>query len=91
VIIRIQGEGQFRVADSELEEINRLDAVLERALAGGDDGFPEALAALLAEVRTAGTEVADDELIESDVILPAADASAEELRGMLGDDGLVPG
>lgn len=91
MIIRIQGEGQYRLADAELEEINRLDAVLEAALAAGDDGVAEALAALLAEVRTAGAELADDELVESDVILPASDATADELRQMLGDDGLVPG
>jgi hypothetical protein len=91
MIIRIQGEGQYRLADSELDEINRLDAALETALKSQDEGFTEALAALLAEVRTAGVEMADDELVASDVILPAADATAEEVHAMLGDDGLVPG
>jgi hypothetical protein len=91
MIIRIQGEGQYRVADAELEQINRLDAVLEQALKSGSEGVSAALGALLDEVRTAGTELAADELVESDVILPASDATAAELHEMLGDDGLVPG
>jgi hypothetical protein len=91
VIIRILGEGQFQVPDSELDEINRLDAALEVALRTPDPDVQPALDALLAHVRAVGTRPAEHELLESDVVLPFADASEDDIRDMLGDDGLVPG
>ena len=49
-----------------------------------------ALKALLESVREAGRRVADDELVESEVILPAEESTAEEVRAMLTDEGLIP-
>ena len=91
MIIRILGEGQFEVPDSELEEINRLDSVLEHALNTTDDDVQPALDALLDKVRAVGVRPAHDEFVESEVILPFADAHEEEIRAMLQDDGLIPG
>jgi hypothetical protein len=91
VLIRILGEGQFVVPDEALAEINHLDSVLESALNSADGNFRAALDALLDKVRTVGVHAPEDELHESHVILPFADASEEEIRDMLGDEGLVPG
>ena len=88
MIVRIQGEGQYRLDDAAIVRINELDEALEAALDGGD--FAAALAALLDHVRAAGAPVADDEIITSEVILPAADATAAEVAAMLTDEGLVP-
>ncbi len=91
MLIRILGEGQFVVPDSELGEINRLDHELEAALGTVEDNVRQALDALLDKVRTVGTPAAIDELSESEVILPFADASEEDIRDMLTDEGLIPG
>jgi hypothetical protein len=91
VLIRILGEGQFLLPDSELDEINRLDAALEAALKSPDDDVRAALDALLDRVRTVGVRPPDDEFAESTVILPFADASEDDIRDMLGDEGLIPG
>ncbi|MFN8146695.1 MAG: hypothetical protein U0R76_04425 [Candidatus Nanopelagicales bacterium] len=91
MIIRILGEGQFLVPDSELDEINRLDAALEAALKTPDPDVQPALDALLSHVRAVGTRPAEHEILESDAVLPFADASEDDIRDMLGDDGLVPG
>lgn len=91
MLIRILGEGQFVVADSELEEINRLDSELEAALGAAEDTFRQALDALLAKVRSVGVRPPDDDIEESAVILPFADASEDDIRDMLGGEGLVPG
>lgn len=88
MIVRIMGEGQYRIAETELERINRLDDALEAALE--TPGFADALAALIDEVRTQGEPLPEDDLHPSDVVLPAADATAEEVRAMLTDDGLIP-
>ena len=89
MIIRIAGEGQYRLSDDAKSRINELDDALEAALE--TDGFTEALAALIGAVRTIGEPLADDELLVSDVVLPPADATADEIKAMLSDDGLIPG
>ena len=91
MIIRILGEGQFDVPDSELAEINRLDAALEHALRTADDDVRPALDALLEHVRQVGVRPAEHELLESDAVLPFADSSEDDIRDMLNEDGLIPG
>ena len=91
MLIRILGEGQFVVPDTELDAINRLDAELEAALRTSEDNFRQALDALLDKVRSVGVRPPADHLEESTVILPFADASEDDIRDMLNDDGLIPG
>jgi hypothetical protein len=92
VIVRILGEGQLDVSDEALPRLNELDAAVERAVESSDEeSFRTALAALLDGVRTAGVPHDVEALDESDLILPPADASLEEVRELLSDDGLIPG
>ena len=92
MIVRILGEGQLLVDDAALEEFNGLDAAVEAAVDAGDEAtFGAALGALLDAVRRLGTPHADDSLDESDLILPPADATIDDVRQMLNDDGLIPG
>ncbi len=91
MIVRILGEGQLDVDDSELDALNTLDRAVESAIeAGSEEQFRSALDALLGAVRQKGRRVADDALTDSDLILPPADASLEEVRALLGDEGLIP-
>jgi hypothetical protein len=94
VIIRILGEGQFDVADQALDRLNELDAALEVAVDAGDEAaFGPALAELLDGVRSVGVAHAVDSLDESDMILPPADATIDQVREMLdeSEEGLIPG
>ncbi len=92
MIVRILGEGQLEVADSAAEELNRLDVPLEAAVnAGDEEAFRPALATLLARIRELGTPLATDSLEPSDVIVPYAEASMEDVREMLTGEGLIPG
>jgi hypothetical protein len=92
MIVRILGEGQLEVPDEQLEDLNTLDSAVEKAVEAGDEGaFTGALASLLEGVRRAGTPLADDSLDDSDLILPPSDATLEEVRELLSDDGLIPG
>jgi hypothetical protein len=91
LIVRIMGEGQVRLSDSHLPELNKLDDELLAEMEGGDGpGFRRTLTALLAEVRGRGTPLPDDALEPSDLILPSPDATLEEVRELLSDDGLIP-
>lgn len=94
MIIRILGEGQFRVDDAAIAELNSTDDTIEKAVAASDQqALTKALTALRTQVLAAGQPVADDELEDSDLILPAADASIEEVRQLLEEshEGLLPG
>ncbi|CAM5370953.1 F0F1 ATP synthase OS=Streptomyces antimycoticus OX=68175 GN=SANT12839_030480 PE=4 SV=1 [Streptomyces antimycoticus] len=42
-------------------------------------------------MRSAGEPLPDDVLQPSELILPAAEATLEEVKAMLTDDGLIPG
>lgn len=92
MIVRILGEGQFRVDEQRLGALNELDNQLESAIDAGDQaGLRSALEALQQAVRDHGEVVADDELVDSDLIVPDAEASLDEVREMLDEDGLIPG
>jgi hypothetical protein len=93
MIVRILNEGQWRVEDGAVSDLNRLDDAVEDAVATGDEAeLASALHALLQEVRSLGTPVPDDELSDSELILPAADSTLEDIRALLdtSDEGLIP-
>lgn len=92
MIVRIMGEGQMRVDDSHLPGLNKLDDALLATIESGDhDGFRRTLGALLDAVRSAGEPLPPDVLEPSGLILPAPEATLEEVKAMLKDDGLIPG
>jgi PspAA-like protein len=92
MIVRIMGEGQLRLADSHFSELNKLDDELLAEMESGDGpGFRQTLHALLEKVRELVEPLPDDSLEPSELILPAPDATLEDVRQLLGDDGLIPG
>ncbi|WP_326723649.1 MULTISPECIES: PspA-associated protein PspAA [unclassified Streptomyces] len=92
MIVRIMGEGQVRLDDVHLTELNKLDDELLAEIESGDEsGFRRTLGALLEEVRRLGAPLPDAALEPSELILPSPDATLEEVREMLRDDGLIPG
>jgi len=92
MIVRILGEGQLRVPESAVSELNQLDAELEAAVERGDEpAFGAALAALLGKLREVGEEVPAGTLEPSGLIVPAGDTTMEEVRRLLTDEGLIPG
>jgi hypothetical protein len=91
MIVRIMGEGQWDVPDEHRPALNALDDALERAVESGDEQtFRVEMTALLDAVRDQGDRCEDDALEESDLILPPADATLEEVRALLGEEGLIP-
>ncbi|MFE2170518.1 hypothetical protein ACFXB3_36470 [Streptomyces sp. NPDC059447] len=92
MIVRIMGEGQVKVADGHFTELNKLDDALLEEMEGGDEeGFRRTLGALLEAVRRLGEPLPDDALEPSELILPGEDATLDEVRELLSDDGLIPG
>jgi hypothetical protein len=91
VIVRVSGEGQFKLPDEDAERLNELDNEAVAAAEDGDEGrFQELWSQMLDLVANDGNEVDGDELVESDVILPPRDISFEEAQGEFTGDGLIP-
>ncbi|SEF45203.1 hypothetical protein SAMN04489712_10167 [Thermomonospora echinospora] len=85
------GEGQLDVGSAELAALNELDGRVEAAIEAGDEtAFRAALHDLLENVRNVGKPLPADSLEPSELILPPADSAMEEVRKMLGDEGLIP-
>jgi hypothetical protein len=91
VIVRIAGEGQFRIPDEDQDRLNELDNAAVEAVEAGDEArFQETWGQMLALVEADGNELDDDELVASDIILPPRDISLEEARNEFTGEGLIP-
>jgi hypothetical protein len=91
VIVRISGEGQFRLPDEDAERLNELDNQAVAAVEQGDEEqFQELWEQMLDLVASDGNALDDDELVESDVILPPRDVTFEEACGEFTGEGLIP-
>jgi hypothetical protein len=91
VIVRISGEGQFNLPDEDAGRLNELDNRAVSAVESGDEtGFRELWNQMLELVAADGNALDDDELVESDVILPPRDISFAEAQAEFTGEGLVP-
>jgi hypothetical protein len=91
VIVRIMGEGQWRLADDVRERVNELDNRCVEAVERGDEsGFHEHFEGLLALIRADGEHLGDEDLEGSDVIVPPADTSFAEATEDFSGEGLIP-
>jgi PspA-Associated protein len=91
VIVRIATESQYRLPDDDAAALNELDNQAVAAVEAGDeDRFHEAFEQIIDFVRRAGTPLGEDELEESDVILPPPDTSFVEATAEFTGEGLIP-
>jgi PspAA-like protein len=84
MIARIMTENQYRLSDEDAAALDKLDDPLHAAIQSGDDlAFAVALEKVISFVRENGTVVPVDEVVPSDVIIPAPDMSVAEARKYL--------
>ena len=91
MIVRIFGEGQYELPDGALAAMDELDEEVEAALDAGDEQrFRELYGRLLADIREAGTPLAPDDLRTSELMLPSAESTLEEVTRDLQGHHLLP-
>ena len=91
MIVRIATEDQYRLPDADAERLNQLDNEAVAAVEAGDeDRFHEVFEQMIALVRNDGHKLDEDELEESDVILPPPDLTFFEAGHEFTGDGLIP-
>jgi hypothetical protein len=91
VIVRIATEDQYRLPDEDAARLNELDNEAVAAVdADDEDRFHEVFESMLELVRRDGRRLGDDEIEESDVIIPPPDLSFVEAQAEFTGDGLIP-
>ena len=84
MIVRVLEEDQYRLDDAQNPGLEERDRALFAALEADDHAaFHAALQDLLAFVRTNGAKVPVEEIVPSDVVVPAEDMSLAEAKKLL--------
>jgi hypothetical protein len=91
VIVRLMGEGQYRVSDDLRDRLSELDDLAGAAAEADDeaelDGHLDRMWSL---VREEGERLPDDELTASDAVIPPSDLTLEETRRLMSAEGFIP-
>ncbi len=91
MIVRIMGEGQYRVPSALLDQLNDIDNQVVTCVAGNDEaGFRQSFTQMLDLVRSNGEELSEEDLHPSDVVLPIPDIALNDARAVFAEEGLIP-
>lgn len=91
MIVRILGEGQYRLDDAAAAAVHEIDDRVQAATEAGDaEAFASALAELQDAIASKGAPLAADEFEGSDAVVPERGTSLEEARDLLSSEGLIP-
>lgn len=91
MIVRILGVGQYRLPDAVFERANAIDDRVQAAAEAGDaTAFRAALHELVELIQREGAELAAEEFVGSDAVVPDPDTTLEEARELLSAEGLIP-
>jgi PspA-Associated protein len=91
VIVRLMGEGQYRVGDGVQGRLDALDNEAMNALDAENEGELDAkLDEMWELVRSEGEKLPDEDLSPSDVLIPPSDLTLQETRKLFAEDGLIP-
>jgi len=91
MIVRIMGEGQYRLDDDCIKRVNVLDNAGVKAVESDDeDAFHAAFEEMLDIIRKQGEHLGDEEIETSDVIVPPGDTSFAEAAADFTGEGLIP-
>jgi hypothetical protein len=91
VIVRLSGEGQYRVPDELVQQLNELDDAAQAAVDTEDEPeLDRRLDEMWELVRRDGELLPDDDLSPSDFVIPPSDLTLEETKRLFSAEGLIP-
>lgn len=89
MIIRIMGEGQYRVPDVLCDELNQIDnRIVDLVDEGKAEEFRNELARLISEIKEKGDPLEAKDILKSDIIVPPGDLSLEEAKAVFKGSGI---
>jgi hypothetical protein len=90
MIVRIMGQGQYKVDSSLTDRLNTIDDRIVGHVSKGDqDGFKRDLARLISVVKDRGEPLDPVDIIQSDIIVPPEDLTFEEAEKIFSGYGLI--
>jgi hypothetical protein len=91
MIVRLMGEGQYRLPDDALQRLNELDDEAHAAVEAEDEATLDSLLDEMWDlVRTQGERLPDEDLSASDGVIPPSDMTLEETKRLFTHEGLIP-
>ena len=93
IVVRLASRGQYKVGrhpEDLLNELNDIDNQIVRLLSETEEKMHNLLVQMVERVIEQG-EVIDDELIDSDLILPPSDLNLAEAASLFRGEGIFPG
>ncbi|MGC8465190.1 MAG: PspA/IM30 family protein [Acidimicrobiales bacterium] len=88
IVIRIAGEGRYRIPTSLRPALEGLDTAMEVALNTNDEtSFTKCAHQLVKLIKESGTPVPDEDLTASDLVVPGEEMSIAEASTILSGDG----
>lgn len=92
MIIRILGEGQFKLDDKHLDRLNKIDnEIVEHVSKSNKVEFRKDLAKLITIIKKEGEPLDPVEIVPSDIIIPPGDMSIAEAKKVFCGQGLIEG
>ena len=81
MIIRILGEGQFRLDDKHIGDLNEIDnRIVDHMKKSNQTEFMKDLDKLISTVKELGEPLDPVDIVQSDLIIPPEDLSFEEAK-----------
>ena len=90
MIIRILGEGQYRLDDKYFDDLNTIDnRIVDHVNKGNQTSFQKDLNKLIASVKEQGEPIDPVDIVQSDITVPPEDLTFEEAKKIFSDEGLI--
>ena len=91
MIVRLSGEGQYRVPDDVVQQLNELDEAAQAAVDAEDEPeLDRRLDEMWELVRRDGELLPDEDLSPSDFVIPPSDLTLDETKRLFSAEGLIP-
>jgi hypothetical protein len=93
-IVRVMGQGQYRVNEETVKKINDIDnaivQILQNADKSDDQEFKAKITRLVQIITSEGQKLDDKEIVESDIIVPDSVISVNEAKKVFQGEGIIP-
>jgi PspA-Associated protein len=93
-VVRIMGQGQFKVSEDTVKKINEVDdaivQILQNESKTDDQEFRTKITKIVQTITSEGQKLDDKELVESDIIVPDTDTSIDEAKKVFQGEGIIP-
>ncbi|MDM7934295.1 MAG: hypothetical protein QUS08_02755 [Methanothrix sp.] len=92
MIVRILGEGQFRLDDGLMRDLDEIDnRIVDHVQSGNHQAFRRDMHRLISLIRERGEPLDPLEIVQSSIIAPHEDISLEEAKKIFFGSGIIEG